>query len=150
MALFAVEAGSVWRRSDGKARAAAIAAGKTRYSTGLPCKHGHVAEREVTSSNCVECTRIQRHARQSDRARRLREKYGLTIADFYELRSKQEFRCACCNDWLSDELRHIHIDHCHKTGAVRGLLCGDCNIGIGRFRDSTERLEAAIKYLKGR
>lgn len=42
----------------------------------------------------------------------------------------------------------VHVDHDHLTGRVRGLLCQECNTGLGKFRDSIPYLESAIQYLK--
>lgn len=44
-------------------------------------------------------------------------------------------------------IREIAVDHCHATGIVRGLLCSDCNNGLGHFKDDISRLESAILYL---
>jgi hypothetical protein len=52
--------------------------------------------------------------------------------------------CQCCNEISADLL---HLDHCHKTGAFRGWVCGGCNTGIG-LADSIERLEKRIAFLK--
>ena len=59
----------------------------------------------------------------------------------------QENRCAICktNDWGK---RGPQIDHCHKTKQIRGLLCLQCNVGLGSFRDSPIALIAAAKYLE--
>lgn len=59
----------------------------------------------------------------------------------------QMSRCMICPDEI--ELRTAHIDHCHETGAVRGLLCRSCNLGLGHFKDRVELLEKAMTYLKG-
>lgn len=54
--------------------------------------------------------------------------------------------CQICNK--KDPRRSLAIDHCHKTGIIRGLLCDNCNKALGCFKDSIENLENAIKYLK--
>lgn len=67
--------------------------------------------------------------------------------DFDDLLSKQNNRCGICgNEFLKDD--KISVDHDHKTGIVRGLLCHACNVGLGLFRDEIERLKKAIDYLK--
>lgn len=72
------------------------------------------------------------------------KKYGLT-PESYELLLKQQYgRCAICCDQFT---KTPHIDHCHVSMKVRGLLCGRCNHGIGLFRESPEALSNAVKYL---
>ena len=63
-------------------------------------------------------------------------------AEFYAL---QDGKCAICGK--RDELRRLALDHCHKTGKLRGLLCMQCNTGLGQFRDDTNLLQKAITYL---
>ena len=57
----------------------------------------------------------------------------------------QNYECIC-----GRKLNEVwtHIDHCHKTGKVRGILCSECNTGLGKFKDSIELLQKAIEYLK--
>jgi hypothetical protein len=69
----------------------------------------------------------------------LRHRYGITLDQFRSMGS----RCMICH---SED--RMMVDHDHKTGKVRGVLCHSCNIGIGWLRDSTERLMAAVAYLK--
>lgn len=75
--------------------------------------------------------------------RRVLRKYGLTLEQYEAILAGQNGRCAICHK-VSDRLV---IDHCHRTGEVRGILCGTCNVGVGMFDDSAEHLQAAIKYL---
>lgn len=75
--------------------------------------------------------------------------YGLTPADFDNLWDSQDGRCAICNKVLDvDFSREIHVDHCHLSGSVRGLLCHGCNVGLGNFKDSPEALRAAADYVE--
>lgn len=74
-----------------------------------------------------------------------KKKYGLTDEDVQRLSEGQNFRCAICEIDLPNQ-RWV-IDHCHKTGKVRGILCQHCNLGLGFFRDSSENLIKASKYL---
>lgn len=72
---------------------------------------------------------------------RLGWKYGLTRAQYDEMAEKG---CAICGGQPSDRL---YVDHDHKTGMVRGLLCHQCNSGLGMFKDDKSLLAKAIEYL---
>ncbi|BDI29165.1 hypothetical protein CCAX7_12160 [Capsulimonas corticalis] len=74
------------------------------------------------------------------------KKYGLTKTALELMYKAQDHKCAICG--IPEGERLLHIDHCHKTGKVRGLLCERCNLGIGAFNDSLEYLNTAILYLK--
>ncbi len=75
--------------------------------------------------------------------RRLELKYGLTIEQFEEMLHKQNYCCAICREPFSSP-RNRHVDHCHDTGVVRGILCQKCNLAIGLLQNSpTVALEAA-------
>lgn len=81
------------------------------------------------------------------------EQYGITEADYYAMLRAQDYRCPICGTTEPggqgrNRSSGWHIDHDHKTGKVRGLLCHNCNIGLGNFKDSTTALAAAIEYLK--
>jgi hypothetical protein len=73
--------------------------------------------------------------------------YSLTLSDYDRMKSAQGGKCAICGAEDSRGRGDLHVDHCHATGSVRGLLCTSCNNGLGRFRDSPELLRAAIEYL---
>lgn len=77
------------------------------------------------------------------RRNRIRAKYGLTGEEWDALVLKQEGRCAICLAEHGD----LHVDHDHSDGRVRGLLCTQCNNGLGRFEDDTVRLRAAAMYI---
>lgn len=79
----------------------------------------------------------------------LRKKYGITIEDYEAILSGQDSRCAICRSDTSAGGDRLAVDHCHKTGKIRGLLCFDCNVAIGKFKDSPELLLRAIEYLRG-
>ncbi|MFC3744462.1 endonuclease VII domain-containing protein [Paractinoplanes deccanensis] len=74
----------------------------------------------------------------------LRHRYGITDAEAKELLAEQGGVCAICG--APDPQ---HVDHDHRTGWVRGILCFNCNGGLGQFRDSPAYLAEAITYLKG-
>ena len=78
------------------------------------------------------------------------KRYGLTEASFLSLLENQDNACAICRTPLDPNCknRHTHIDHCHTTGKVRGVLCSSCNLGLGHFKDDAARLLAAYSYLK--
>ena len=79
--------------------------------------------------------------------RHYRVKYNMTREDRQKLIDQQNSQCAICGYFFKSE-KHTHIDHCHITGKIRGILCSHCNVALGLLKDSTEILESAIKYLK--
>lgn len=76
----------------------------------------------------------------------MQAKYGLTWEGFDALWERAKGCCEICGTALDGQ--RYHIDHCHRAGSVRGLLCRGCNQGLGQFQDDIERLQAAITYLR--
>lgn len=74
------------------------------------------------------------------------KKHGLTPEYYGLLLRAQKGVCAICGE--PPKKRRLAIDHCHKTGRIRGLLCGRCNTGIGNLRENPRVLRAAIAYLQ--
>ena len=82
------------------------------------------------------------------RENQLKVKYGMTLQDWNDLYKKQDHKCAICG---TDEPKGnglFHVDHCHSTGNIRGLLCHHCNVALGSFKDSKKILKKAILYLE--
>lgn len=75
----------------------------------------------------------------------LKRAYDMTPHELAALFTEQKGVCAICHEPLTDK---YHIDHNHQTGALRGLLCRSCNVGLGFFKDSTSRLLAGVRYLR--
>lgn len=76
-------------------------------------------------------------------------RYGLTPALRDRQIERQQGRCAICRREFDEKLRPV-IDHCHATNALRGILCGPCNVALGMFGDDVGRLRSAIRYLQTR
>lgn len=90
--------------------------------------------------------------RENTRNDYLKRSFGIEIADYEAMLSMQDYGCAICgkkDDTLlrSGVYKRLCVDHNHKTGKLRGILCENCNRGIGLFKDSQELLENAINYL---
>jgi hypothetical protein len=77
----------------------------------------------------------------------LKTNFGMTLEDYNTLFTRQDGRCAICGKHQSDFTKALHIDHDHKTGSIRGLLCNECNHGVGNFKDDQTLLQRAIIYL---
>lgn len=73
-------------------------------------------------------------------------KYGLSSASYYHLLNSQSGKCAICERLSFNKL--LAVDHNHITGETRGLLCQNCNTGLGQFSESPEMLERAAEYLR--
>ena len=76
----------------------------------------------------------------------LKHQYGLSKQDYEHLLYLQGDGCKICGD-IADKRFGLHVDHDHKTGKIRGLLCKNCNYGLGQFKDDAKRLERAAQYL---
>jgi len=91
---------------------------------------------------------LERKKKKPERERTCKRHYGITIDDFNRMVSLQDGKCAICRlGFLSS--RNQHIDHDHKSQVVRGVLCSNCNTGLGHFKDNEDTLRAAIAYLRG-
>lgn len=110
------------------------------------------------NSICMECASIRgirdplpvRPAREMAVDKRLIG-YGLTFSGYKRLYFAQNGKCAICGMWRKLKRYRLPfvIDHDHETGLVRGLLCNNCNLGLGIFRDQIDRFENASRYIKG-
>lgn len=81
----------------------------------------------------------------------LRRHFGMEPDQYHDLLDQQGGVCAICSQPETRKgRRYLAVDHCHTTGKIRGLLCANCNCAIGHFKDSTEILNNAIKYLEQR
>ena len=83
------------------------------------------------------------------REKMLKQNFNMTSEVYEEMLRVQKESCAICGttDFNYSRGKRPHIDHCHQTGKIRGLLCGHCNIGLGQFFDNVALLEKAIVYL---
>lgn len=77
----------------------------------------------------------------------LQRDFGITLDDYNKLLNKQNECCCICHKHQSEFKIKLAVDHNHETGEVRGLLCTNCNNGLGRFKDNKDLLSEAIKYL---
>ena len=104
---------------------------------------------------CKQCSQERQRARTlADPAIRhaehLRRHFGLRRADYDRLLAEQGGRCNICGTSTPSgrSKEFFSVDHDHQTGKIRGLLCANCNHGLGHFRDNSEVLQAAIEYLR--
>lgn len=132
---------------------------ETEIYIGKPCKKCLNTVRYAKNKSCVHCNK--RYSAKSSKKRRyktrdemLYRKYGITQIEYDKMLISQNYACAICK--CSVEAFKIkgtgpsvfHVDHDHATGSVRGLLCPDCNKGLGLFKDKRQSLKAAVMYLE--
>lgn len=107
-------------------------------------------------TTCRECSKKRLVKRDRINCEKTREqnilsKYGITSNEYDILLEEQNNKCAICGtDDPNNRWNRWHIDHCHKTNTVRGLLCTSCNIGLGNFYDNIDIMISAITYLQKR
>jgi hypothetical protein len=88
--------------------------------------------------------------RQAVRDHHLVRNYGIDRTEFNRMLVVQDGKCAICGHEPTGAFRDkvLHVDHDHETGAVRALLCSNCNKGLGNFQDTPDILEKALHYLR--
>lgn len=116
--------------------------------------HRNKAKPDGLQTMCKSCRHklYRKNAEQvKDRSRTnyLRRTYDMSLEDYASLLIAQEHSCAVCGGQETVEGQSLSVDHCHSTGKVRGLLCFNCNAGIGRLGDTIEGLTKALRYLEG-
>jgi len=75
-----------------------------------------------------------------------KRRYGISLADYHAIIAKQQGRCLICGEIPK---RKLCIDHDHEKDKFRGLICLNCNAGLGLFKDNPKLLQNAIRYLRG-
>jgi len=125
-----------------------IESGNTTYVPEKACKRGHYL-RFSGSNNCVECNRLAMEKRKASGYSKDRyfkttynlskEEYGQLVYDAY----------SCCELCKRMDLA-LHVDHCHATGKIRGILCSSCNQALGLAKDDPELLRKMANYLEER
>ncbi|WP_217254765.1 endonuclease VII domain-containing protein [Streptomyces sp. AC602_WCS936] len=100
--------------------------------------HRNATASDGVSTRCKACRAV------AGRARHLQRRYGLTEAERDAMVGSQKGLCVICL-----KAPAVHVDHCHKTGRVRGVLCFNCNSGLGLLRDDPDVMNRAADYLEG-
>ncbi|WUC83619.1 endonuclease VII domain-containing protein [Streptomyces sp. NBC_00536] len=100
--------------------------------------HRKASASDGLNTRCKACRAAE------GRAGHLKRKYGITEAERDQMVADQGGLCCLC-------LRApaVHVDHCHKTGRVRGVLCFNCNAGLGLLKENPDRILRAAEYLEG-
>lgn len=104
-------------------------------------------------STCRQCRNqkayetYRRMPRSHYKAQQLRRYYGLSLEEYQQLLDSQSTKCKICSNILK-EGKATHVDHCHTTGVIRGLLCSNCNTALGLAKENLEILAKMMRYLK--
>lgn len=126
-----------WNKRTPAQHAMRNAKRKERYAKDAAVREGIRADVKAWQTNNPEKRKAQRL-----------KQYGLSLAQFNQMMLAQGGKCLICgHSDLSNPSFFPFVDHCHSTGKVRGLLCLNCNHGLGKFKDDTNLLLAAASYL---
>lgn len=104
--------------------------------------YAHQEQQKAKSRAAYQAQKYERAAKEREK------KFGLTQEGFDALLAVQNGRCAICRSETPGGRGGFAVDHCHEIGHVRGLLCTNCNNGLGRFKDNPDHLIAAADYLR--
>lgn len=115
---------------------------------GKPCPARKIGgpPRKYCSRDCAVAANVKTYP--GRQRKYILAKYGINQDQYSQMVVDQDNRCAVCG--TSDPASKSgvwHVDHCHNSSKVRGLLCARCNIGLGQFQDDSDRLRAAAAYI---
>ena len=115
----------------------------SEYRKRSAAKDGH----QSACKTCVDATKRVR-PNYKEYETKLKRVYGIDLDQYHSMLTKQGGSCKICGTTdPSCGRTYFCVDHDHKTGKVRGILCNDCNTGIARFKDNIDFLQNAINYL---
>jgi|SRR6267142_1728705 len=86
------------------------------------------------------------HVKKLEQKQKLKYRYGISFEDYHRFLDLQNGVCAVCKN--PPNKRSLDVDHNHITGKIRGLLCNDCNVALGRVKESIQILNSLIVYLQ--
>ena len=102
---------------------------------------------ESKKRHSVSTIKYRNNNIESTKSRIMQRKYNIDL-DYYNIMfQKQNGCCEICSKELVHLGKATHIDHCHSSNKVRGLLCNSCNLALGQFKDNVKTLAKAIEYL---
>jgi hypothetical protein len=110
-------------------------AGKSYYSS--RCKPCHL---EYKKSNP--------NTKRNRKAEKLKLRYGLTYAEWEQMRETEDYKCMACGITEQELGRTLDVDHCHTNGKARGILCNKCNTALGHAYDNPDILRALADYVE--
>lgn len=131
-------------------RGEAIRQNLTMYFTGNPCVYGHIDYIYVSSGSCRTCSRLSSREAGRRNMKRVVDRHNLRVygKEPHEIEAMikdQNNKCMLCEE---EFIKTPHLDHNHKTGKVRAMLCHHCNTGLGLFKDDIAKLQKGIDYLR--
>lgn len=103
-----------------------------------------ISKKDKRNCQCAKCCCERK--KNTRRKEQLKSRWGMTPLGYNRRLSKQNGVCAICGE-KPDKDRNLAIDHCHKTKKIRGLLCLNCNLGLGNFKDNLDILASAVSYV---
>ncbi len=109
--------------------------------------YSHACKDCTVDTNTAYRNENSEKAKSADTNSRLKRVYGIDLNQYNQMFAEQEGKCLGCKRHQSELKFKLAVDHCHKTGNIRGLLCISCNAALGNVRDNEQILENLKNYL---
>ena len=134
-----------WKRKNTK---------DNRFGCCAVCERKKAIERSIKNNTIKKYDPVKAKAWKIENQSKVKNQwlkmyYSMSLEEYNKLFEEQEGRCAICGKHQSYLKKGLSVDHDHVTGKIRGLLCNNCNAGIGLLKDDIKLLTIAINYLNG-